>query len=164
MTVLMVTGSRDWPERLRPLLEETLDRFCDWDVEPFTLIEGGARGADRQASFWASESRAHPHDYRFRHLIYAAKWQEHDADWCPGCVTSYCVGAGARRNAEMVERGKPTVVVAFKCGFDRAMKKGGTEDAVRRSLLAGIPTWLLDPNRFPTPRLLQPVEPHPALF
>ncbi len=152
MTRLLVTGSRDWPEEHYPLLCETLDGLCDWDLEPFFLMEGGARGADRQADRWAWNSPAHPTPNvmggPFWHLKFNAEWSVHAYGWCPSdwCRSTkrHCLGAGARRNQQMIDAG-PTFVVAFKDRFNWKLDKGGTEDAIKRAIDAGIPHKVIDP-------------------
>lgn len=73
-----------------------------------------------------------------------AKWTEHHLDWCPSdwCrQRRSCLGAGARRNQEMLDyalRADECSVIAFKDDFDWTFKKGGTEDMVRRARDAGV--------------------------
>lgn len=104
------------------------------------VIEGGARGADRLAGQWAAKAR-----YRgVGWLRIPAQWTEHHSDWCPGdwCARrGRCVAAGGRRNQQMLDYAlfaTEQYTLAFKDGFDRTMKKGGTEDMVRRSKAAGV--------------------------
>ncbi len=146
MTVVMVTGSRHWPMDHFGLLLDTLDELFarrSFSATPFRLIEGGgARGADSQALVWAEL-----HESVVAHTQFPARWTEHAAGWCPGdwCHRrGYCVGAGPRRNQSMIDF-PPDIVLAFKEGFDHTLKKGGTEDAVRRAKDARIPVQITDP-------------------
>lgn len=71
------------------------------------LIAGGARGADIMAEVWA-----HKHDIPVE--IYKADW---DADRR---------AAGPKRNARMLDEGKPDLVLAFRGGR-------GTENMIQQS-------------------------------
>lgn len=78
----------------------------------FTIIEGGAKGADFLARVWA----------KFLHIPYI----EFPADW-----KKYGKAAGPIRNQQQLDEGKPDIVVAFP--GDR-----GTADMVRRAKKAGV--------------------------
>jgi YspA, cpYpsA-related SLOG family len=81
-------------------------------LNPAIVIHGAARGADALADEWA---RSH-----------AVGIKSFPADWA-----LHGKSAGVRRNAIMLHEGHPTLVVAFPGGR-------GTEDMVRRALLAGV--------------------------
>lgn len=78
-----------------------------------TLIHGGASGADTLAGMWA---RA----WGVTEWVHPADWRKHGN------------AAGPIRNQDMLERGKPDLVVAFPGGR-------GTADMVRRAKTAGVP-------------------------
>lgn len=80
------------------------------DIE--VIIEGGAGGADHHAGEWADANH-------IPHLTYPADWKKHGKK------------AGPIRNQQMLDVGKPTLVVAFP-------GKTGTADMVKRSKKAGI--------------------------
>ena len=105
---VLVCGGRDYADMDR--VREALDGL---DPAPEYLIEGGARGADRLAKGWA-------HMRGVPVLTYPAKWDE------------FGKRAGILRNAEMLEHGKPDLVVAFPGGR-------GTADMVQRAERAGVP-------------------------
>ncbi len=114
---LLVCGSRTWTNYrlLRRVIEATVIEF---EAEPFVLIEGDARGADRMAGALA---RHHGWDLE----VYPARWQ-HDGR-----------AAGIRRNARMLRHGRPDLVLAF---VDKPLDHSrGTADLVRRARAAGIP-------------------------
>lgn len=123
---VLVCGSRTWDDDT--IMMMVLGHFGRGDV----LIQGGAKGADAQAaSIWKGlglEVQAFP------------------ADW-----TRYSKGAGPIRNQQMLDEGKPEIVLAFKNEFLRdqvfetyvVKAKGGTEDMVRRARAAGIPTYII---------------------
>ena len=94
MTVVLVCGGRDFNDRDKVFAE--LDRLhCE---SPFTkLIHGGARGVDRIAGTWAA-ARKVPYE------VFYAEWSMGKA-------------AGHIRNGEMLQRGKPDLVVAFPGGL-----------------------------------------------
>ena len=78
-----------------------------------TVIEGDARGADRIAGDWARKNGV-------TNLKFPANWSAHGR------------AAGAIRNQQMLDEGKPTHVLAFPGGR-------GTADMVDRARKAGVP-------------------------
>jgi ABC-type sugar transport system substrate-binding protein len=76
------------------------------------LINGGCHGADQLARNWAKK--------------FGVTQETYPADWSKGRI------AGPIRNQEMIDRGKPDLVIAFPGGK-------GTADMVRRAREAGIP-------------------------
>ena len=105
---VLVCGGRDFYDGA--LLKRTLDDIVtELDV---VVIHGGARGADSLASWWASTRG-------FSVEIYPADWNAHGS------------AAGPIRNQEMIDKGKPDLVVAFPGGK-------GTADMVRRAKAAGV--------------------------
>jgi hypothetical protein len=78
------------------------------------VIAGGASGADTLAEEWA-KAQAIPCN------VYHADWAKHVR------------AAGPMRNQQMLDEGRPTLVVAFPGGR-------GTADMVRRAREAGIET------------------------
>lgn len=119
----------------------------------FVLIEGGASGADAAAKWWAEQSPMHSYnegddDPRFEHLSFPADW-----DNCgPECKpmhhrtrpdgSAYCPLAGFRRNQQMLDEGKPDLVVAF---VDKPIGRSrGTHDMVQRARNAGLPVYVVE--------------------
>lgn len=92
-------------------LNDTLNRL---DAEtPITwIIEGDAPGADRLAGGWASARGLNL-------LVYPADWR------------SYGRAAGPIRNKQMLDEGKPDLVVAFPGG-------AGTANMVKQAKAAGV--------------------------
>ena len=99
--------------------------FMDWAVfdsamgdlirikgMPTRIIQGGAAGADEMARLWAA-----------RHAV---EVQTEPANWL-----LHGRAAGPIRNQAMLDRHKPSMVVAFPGGK-------GTADMVRRSRVAGV--------------------------
>lgn len=77
------------------------------------LIEGGARGADRLGRAWAERQGVEVRTF--------------EADW-----KRYRYRAGPRRNQQMLDEGKPDVVVAFPGG-------SGTANMILIASRAGVP-------------------------
>ena len=77
-----------------------------------TIISGGAKGADSMAEDWA--------------IVHWCSFKEYKADW-----NKHGKAAGPIRNQQMLEEGKPDLVVAFPGGR-------GTADMVKRAREAGV--------------------------
>lgn len=106
---VIVCGGRDYADAAT--LVRVLDDLARaHSVE--AVIEGNARGADQMAGFWARKRR-------IPNLKFNADWQRHGK------------AAGAIRNQEMLDKGKPDLVIAFPGGK-------GTADMVNRARVAGI--------------------------
>jgi hypothetical protein len=116
---LLITGTREgWnPEQLGRWLTWAFLRTVS-DDGPAVLVHGDAPGVDRQAAHlwgqvWGFPTEAHP------------------ADW-----KTYGMGAGPRRNGEMVDLGAD-LCIAFPVSASK-----GTWDCVRKAENAGIPVVL----------------------
>ena len=106
---VLVCGGRDFSDKA--LLENTL-RLWHRVRGVDTIIEGNAHGADRMAGYWARKNR-------ITNLKFPADWEAHGK------------AAGAIRNQQMLDEGKPDLVIAFPGGR-------GTADMVKRARKAGI--------------------------
>lgn len=106
---VLVCGGRDYEDFVH--LTEVLNA-----VRPATVITGGARGADRLAMRWAAHVGVPLQTY-------PAKWDEHGRS------------AGPIRNQQMLDEGKPDLVLAFPGG-------AGTADMVRRARAQGF--WTIE--------------------
>lgn len=96
---ILVCGGReydDWP-RLKEKLDELNEehRFTE-------VIHGAAEGADRLAGVWARW-------YNIKETAFPADWKQ------------YGKRAGYVRNQQMLDEGKPELVIAFKGGKGTAM-------------------------------------------
>lgn len=106
---VLICGGRDFHDDR--FVDEFLDRIHA--VTPITFVlEGGGRGADALAKAWA--------------LSEGIPGKTFAADW-----TSHGRAAGPIRNQQMLDEGKPELVVAFPGGR-------GTADMCRRAEKAGI--------------------------
>jgi hypothetical protein len=107
---VLVCGGRDFTDELG--LCRALDELSRKWGGYVKVIHGGARGADRMAGAWAL-SRGHGE------IVFHADWDRHDN------------AAGPIRNQQMLDEGKPDLVIAFAGGK-------GTQDMIRRSRKAGL--------------------------
>lgn len=107
---VLVCGGRDYSDRRR--VYEILD--VAHAVNPIILlIAGGANGADALAVDWARKEQV--------------KFQVFSADW-----ETLGRKAGPIRNQQMINEGKPHMVIAFQGGR-------GTADMIKRADTAGVP-------------------------
>ncbi len=106
---VLVCGGRDYAdlEAVKETLYELHDR-----TPIAALVQGGAPGADALARLWAWANQVPLHTF-------AADWKAHGK------------AAGPIRNQQMLDEGKPDLVVAFPGGK-------GTADMVRRAKAAGV--------------------------
>lgn len=112
---VLVCGGRDYKEyaALAAYLWQCLPE------RPTHIITGGCRGADGLAIQWARIANV-------RYTVFPANWNK------------YGEIAGPLRNQDMIDKGKPDIVVAFPGGR-------GTADMVRRATAAGIPVQNVEP-------------------
>lgn len=102
---VLVCGGRNYDNY--DIVSETLSKFT---VD--AVITGGCSGADALAERWARENNVAV-------LLFPAQWDEHGR------------AAGPIRNQQMLDEGKPDLVLAFRGGK-------GTADMVRRAAKANI--------------------------
>lgn len=116
MRVLVCGGRnfKDWQ-----LAKDYLDRLHA-EVGITCVIHGGARGADEIAEWWAGTWAG------IESVEFPAAWHKHGK------------AAGPKRNQQMIDDGKPELVVAFPGGQ-------GTADMVRRAKSHGIQLRELTP-------------------
>ena len=110
---VLVCGGRDFNDS--NLLYDTLSDLHR--RTPITMIiEGGASGADTLAHCWGKDF---------------SQVKTFKADW-----DKYGRSAGPIRNKQMLDEGKPDLVVYFHLDLDSSK---GTKDMVTRATKAGIP-------------------------
>jgi hypothetical protein len=116
---VLVCGSRDytddWP------LRAVLEWVCK--VSDLTVIHGAAPGADSQFGDLASLRGAEV-------IEYPADWDKHGK------------AAGPIRNQQMLDEGKPEVVIAFV--NKPLVESRGTNDMVQRARRAGLPVYVFE--------------------
>ncbi len=110
---VLVCGDRNW-SGIDPIKRELML------AAPSVVIEGEARGADTLARKAAEELGIPVEPY--------------PANW-----TKYGRAAGVLRNQQMLDEGKPDLVLAFHPDIS---KSKGTADMVRRAKKAGIRTYV----------------------
>lgn len=113
---VLVCGGRDFENKM--FIFDYLDDFHS--TRPIeVLIEGAAKGADELAGTWA--------DMRgVQHLSFPANWNK------------YRAAAGPIRNKQMLDEGKPDIVVAFPGGK-------GTANMVEQASSYGVPVETASP-------------------
>lgn len=118
---ILVCGSREWKNKnviMKTLLE----------LQPTIVIEGGCRGADTLAKECVMELNIGKE--------YHIEVDEYKADW-----RRYGRGAGPIRNKEMIEEGRPALVVAF---HNDLTKSAGTRNMVMQARKYYIPVKLIN--------------------
>lgn len=114
---ILITGSRAWPDPVEVESQIALYLLETGDI-PYTLVHGGAHGADMFSAYAAL-------------VLSNAGWdieiEEHEADWSQGKA------AGVLRNQAMVDMGAD-VVLAFNHNNSR-----GTAHCMSAAIKAGIP-------------------------
>ena len=127
---VLVCGGRNYHDKHK--LDSVMDDLHKEHV--FTcVIHGGAKGADTLAGMWAKHLGI-PID------LYRAPWKDFSHPWSKrksGRYGDYNVMAGPIRNQQMLDEGKPDLVVAFGGG-------SGTADMIRRSNEAGLTVLEID--------------------
>jgi YspA, cpYpsA-related SLOG family len=111
---VLVCGGRDFDNFLT--LEKELDKYLEDNP---IIISGGANGADALAKEYA-------HMNYLRYLEFPANWPK------------FGKAAGSIRNQQMIDEGKPHIVIAFPTESSR-----GTWDMVRRAEKHGIKTIIV---------------------
>jgi hypothetical protein len=114
---ILVCGGREFSDY--PLVCKTLDGLLSASTLPSdtVIIHGDAAGADRLADQWAVDK--------------SLKVERYPADWA-----KHRRAAGPIRNMQMLDEGKPDLVVAFSGGR-------GTANMVRQAREAGVPVIVI---------------------
>jgi hypothetical protein len=133
MTKVLVCGGRDFDDRAA--LDAALDRLHARRSVTL-LIAGGAPGADTMAEQWAR-------DRGIRTRIYMAQWN------------IYGRAAGPIRNARMLRKGRPDLVVAFPGG-------SGTAGMVALAREAGVEVVMPLQNEMSETGVLYEIRVEPA--
>jgi len=105
---ILVCGGRDFNDDI--LVRKVLFNYIDKNL---VIIQGEARGADYLAKMWAKN--------------YSVAYESYPADW-----SKYGKRAGYIRNVQMLNEGKPDMVIAFPGGK-------GTEMMINLAKSAGVP-------------------------
>jgi len=116
---VLVCGSRDWDDA------KFINRHLRQLPRGTTIIEGAARGADSIAAQAAEH-------LGFEIEEYPAEWKKYDK------------AAGHIRNQQMLDEGKPDVVIAFSKDIYNSK---GTLNMVKRAKKAGLPIKILSGSK-----------------
>lgn len=116
---VLVCGSRHFNDEV--LLDKVLSEVFD---ETCVLIDGMAKGADTLAFRWLYKK--FPDLWQHMSDRYPAKWEEHGK------------AAGPIRNKQMIDYGKPDLVIAFLAPNSR-----GTANMISQAEKAGIPVKVI---------------------
>jgi len=123
---VLICGSRNYSNEF--LVRSVLTGLFNNIDEPFSVIEGGATGADSYASRWADQKILDARPYMVEHLRFNADWNK------------YGKSAGPIRNQQMLEEGKPDFVIGFS---DDIKNSRGTKHMLTIAKKAGIKTILI---------------------
>lgn len=125
MSRYLICGSRTWTD---PIIDTFVYGLGFWGKmfrEKYTVITGGAKGADERAKAAAEDVAS---------LEVETYYPEYN---------KFGRGAPLKRNQRMLDEGKPKVVIAFSNEFDGHSGRGGTEDMCRRAVKAGLLVYLV---------------------
>jgi hypothetical protein len=112
---VLICGDRNWNNF------EVVEKFILSLSKDTVIIEGDCRGADKIAGYIG---RKHGYDV----IPFPAKWKE------------YGNRAGPIRNQQMLDEGKPDLVVAFHNDLEHSR---GTKDMVNRAKASGFPVKII---------------------
>jgi hypothetical protein len=130
---VLVCGSRDWTDAGR-ILKELLAVEYAHDAYVTEVIHGGAGGADTLSGVAArkmcgyGKPKAQVKKNTPKITVFPADWKKHGR------------AAGFIRNQQMLDEGKPDLVLAFWKNKSR-----GTEDMIRRARKAGVEVRVIEP-------------------
>jgi hypothetical protein len=119
---LLICGDRDWCN-----YEVMNSAFTFFEDQIDCVIEGEASGADSMGRFIAEE----------RGIVV----EKYPANW-----KVYHKAAGPIRNKQMLEEGRPNLVLAF---HDDISSSVGTKDMIRQALASKVPVVLYTSNSQP---------------
>ena len=112
---ILVCGGRNYYKY--SVVKDTLEDLLPVEETPVVIIAGGAGGADFLAKVFALDEYGD---------CVSIGYEEYPADW-----KLFGKRAGMLRNQQMLDEGKPNLVVAFPGG-------SGTTDMVKRAKNAGV--------------------------
>lgn len=121
---VLVTGDRNWPWEEAPYIFRILNLY-HYSGGITDIIEGAARGVDTIAANWAKQKGI------FK------KENEFPADWDNPAYRNAAGKsfAGNVRNQQMLDEGKPDLVIAFHKDIENSR---GTRDMVTKARKAGV--------------------------
>jgi hypothetical protein len=119
--IFLICGDRNWTSAdvIRSYIAPYRKHF-----KGLTIVHGDCRGADKIGAAVAKSLDCHIR-------AFPAKWDQHGK------------AAGPIRNQQMLDEGKPSMVLAF---HDNIEQSRGTADMVRRAKKAGVPVTVINAN------------------
>ncbi len=120
---VLVCGGRDFDDWAM-LNWKLTTMFVASEADNWLIIQGGAKGADFLAKVWAKWKNENVYYNRISCKEYPADWKKHG------------VKAGPIRNQQMLDEGKPDIVVAFPGGR-------GTKNMIKLAVEQGFTTVVL---------------------
>ncbi len=118
MMRILICGDRNWTDRIEVMRQLMIHTGFSFDV---TIIEGEARGADVLGKHAA--------------IVMGMAVEGYPADW-----HKYGKRAGIIRNQQMIDEGKPDLVLAFHDDIEHSK---GTKDMINRAKKHNIPVKLV---------------------
>lgn len=115
---ILICGSRNWKN------SEIISRELSKISGARKVIHGGCKGADEISGTIAA-------CLGIEVACFPAKWD------------LYGRAAGPKRNQQMLDEGKPDIVLAFHNDIE---KSKGTQDMVKRARKAGVPVFVISEN------------------
>ncbi len=120
MVTILVCGSRNWTD-YKTIFDFLNGLQCEYKPNQITIVEGDCKGADKAAGSIAVY-------LRYNKVRVPADWQQNGK------------AAGPIRNQEMLDKYKPSMVVAFHNDYENSK---GTKDMCERAKAANIYTVLV---------------------
>lgn len=123
--IVLVCAGREFSDKM--LLKRTLDQIHA-ETPIMKIVHGGYNGGDKLAGYWANATGGIKVD------VYLAEWKTQGRS------------AGPKRNATMLARSKPDLVVAFPGGK-------GTADCVKKARALNISVIEVPSTGLPAERI-----------
>jgi hypothetical protein len=124
---IIVCGSREWANQ-EEIISFLQGLQCEFKPSEITIVEGDCRGADKLAGAAAKS-------LGYGLIVCPADWKKHGK------------AAGPIRNQEMIDKYRPSMVVAFHNDYEHSK---GTKDMCERAKVANIYTVLVTNNHVKT--------------
>lgn len=137
---ILICGDRKWKDGdaiRREMLNLHYHNKNTCPIDQFTVIEGEAPGADS----WGREISLELGIPKENILKFPAPWSDIKGkpDYQIGTRRDYWKAADPYRNKQMLDEGKPDIILAFHSDIT---KSSGTLDMIKQANKAGIPVRL----------------------
>lgn len=118
---VLICGDRNWDNP--SIMDVVINGLYGFFYEGLHIIEGEANGADKMSAEIASV------------LLPEANIHRYPAEW-----DKYGRGAGPVRNKQMLEEGKPDLVIAFHNDIQNSK---GTKNMLEQAAKAEVPSFVI---------------------